>query len=158
MSDQNDQDGLGPIHMQPSTRDDVYRQSQILAMRTLADGQAATNRTLERMAEAMANTREELAALKAQNTVAVVERLTEKLDAHMVATTATLNRQADQFMAALAKETADRLTAEGKAADDRRALAVSLTSLKEKILPMGAAAGVAVAVVVSVLVERALGG
>jgi hypothetical protein len=156
MSDQDENEAAGLMHMQAATRDDVYRQSQILAMRTLADGQSAINRTLERMTEALASTREEVAGLKAQNTVAVVERLTEKLDAHMTATAATLSRQGDQFMAALAEERAARLKGDQDASDKHHALALIITSLKEKVLPMAAGVGVGVAVVVSALVERAL--
>lgn len=138
--------------MVPADEADVGRMAQVHAMRVMADNQSRTADAVEKLSDSVHEMREDMAVMKSHDIRTLFHEAREE--------TATLRREwqddcrrRDDRIAVLLQESLE----------DRKRLWVAITdlngkhqSLRERVIPLFSAIAAACAVVVSIIIEKAV--
>ena len=144
---------------------DRLKHAEILAMRQMSDAIVLVNKNLERLNARFDRVHEDVTTLKAQDSDGAIRELKvmfkdcfDGLREDMTKARETNDQRFERVEARMNAELANRdarintLLVEGMA--DRSAIKLSIATLREKIMPLTAVFGTAVAAVIAIAVEK----
>lgn len=147
MGDAGSQDVMVPVG-----EADVARMAQILALRTMGDNQKRTNDSLDRLGEKVDKIGLDLAGLKAIDHSAEIATIQGNLDAYVTLMRED-NKDRDQRLERLLEAS---LEDRKKLWLENAARAGEIKNLADRVLPIFTSIGAAVAVVISIVLDKAL--